>query len=90
MIQTGLIDHWKSDIYLPKPIKCMLNPSSRQAKLAEIRHPALVNLHGLFSAFVFLFSGFVIALMVLLAEWMKKLHIWKYLTFIGFHSPPAV
>jgi len=54
----------------------MVDPSSSQSKLADIRNPALVNLHGLVPAFVFLVIGFILALMALLAEWMKKVELW--------------
>ena len=67
----------------------MVDPSSLQAMLADIRNPALVNLQGLVPAFVFLFIGFIIASMALLAEWIKKLQIWKYLPFIGSPLPPV-
>jgi len=67
MLEAGLVDHWK-EIYLPTPIQCMIDPSSRQAKLADIHNPTLVNLHGLAPAFSFLLCGFLLAFMALLAE----------------------
>lgn len=36
---------------------------------------------GLVPTFVFLFIGFIMAFMALLAEWIKKLQIWKYFPF---------
>jgi len=76
MLETGLVDHWKA-MYLPNPVQCMVDPSSRQAKLADIRNPALVNLKGLVPAFIFLLFGFLLASMALFTEWMTKLQIWK-------------
>ena len=67
MLETGLVDHW-FEMYFPNPVQCMVDPSSRQAKLTDIRNPILVNLHGLVPAFLLLLFGFAIALMALLAE----------------------
>jgi len=78
MIETGLIDRWEK-VYLPIPIQCLVDPSSRQAKLAEIRNPALVNLHGFVPAFLFLVFGFILAFIALSAEWVVKLQLWKFL-----------
>jgi len=87
-MEVGLIAHWE-EIYLPKPVQCMVDPSSRQAKLADIRNPALVNLLGLAPAFLFLLFGFILALIALLAEWIKKLQLWKFINFfyINISSP---
>jgi len=49
----------------------MVDPSSRQAKLTDIRNPILVNLHGLVPAFLLLLFGFAIALMALLTEFVS-------------------
>ena len=76
MLETGLIDHWK-EMYSSKPVQCMVDPSSRQAKLTDVRNPALVNLHGLIPAFIFLLFGFILASMALLTEWIAKLQLWK-------------
>jgi len=75
MIETGLIGHWEK-IYFPAPVQCMVDPSSRQAKLADVRNPVLVNLRGLFPAFLFLLFGFSLAFIALVAEWIKK--TWKF------------
>ena len=75
MMETGLVDYWKK-IYLPTPIQCMVDPSSRQAKMTDIRHPALVDLHGLVPAFLFLLFGFTLAFIALLVEWIIKLQLW--------------
>ena len=82
MMVTGFVGHWK-DIYLPKPIQCMTDLNSRQAMLADLRNPALVNLHGLVLAFLFLSFGFIIVLMVLFTEWIIKLKFWKLLLHFG-------
>ena len=82
MMEAGLVDHWK-DIYLPKPVQCMVDPSSRQSKLADIRNPALVNLRGLFPAFVFLLIGVTLALTTRLVEWIKKLQLWQFMPYIS-------
>ena len=76
MMETGLVDHWQ-EMYLPTPIQCMVDPSSRQAKLADIRNPALVDLQGLVPTFLFLLFGFILAFIALLSEWIKKLKLWK-------------
>jgi len=75
MMGAGLVDYWKK-IYLPTPTQCMVDPSSRQAKMADIRHPALVELQGLVPAFLFLLFGFILALIALLVEWIIKLQRW--------------
>lgn len=46
----------------------MVDPSSRQYKLADIRNPTLVNLRGLVPAFLFLLFGFILALVALLSN----------------------
>jgi len=69
MIQVGLIDYWQK-IYLPQPTQCMVDLSSRQAKMADIRNPALVDLHSLIPAFLFLLFGLILAFIALLAEWI--------------------
>lgn len=74
MIETGLVDFWKN-IYLPKPYHCMIDLSSRRAMLDDIRNPALVDLYGLFPAFVFLLFGLLLALVALLGEWIKNLRL---------------
>lgn len=76
MMETGLVGYWKN-MYLPRPYQCMVDPSSRQAMLDDIRNPALVDLHGLFPTFVFLFIGFFLALIALSGEWIKKLGIMR-------------
>ena len=82
MMETGLVYHWQ-DIYAPKPVQCMVDPSSRQAKLADIQNPALVNLHGLVPAFLFLLFGYIIASVVLLTEWATMLQLWKCIQLCG-------
>jgi len=69
MLETGLVNYWV-EMYLPKPVQCLVDRSSRQAILADIRNPALVNLHGLAPAFLFLLFGLILASMALLTEWM--------------------
>ena len=76
MMETGLVNHWE-DIYLPKPIQCMTDPSSRQAIMADIRNPALVDLVGLVPAFAFLLIGCIFAFVVLLTEWIRKYQLWR-------------
>ncbi len=76
MVEAGLVDHW-FDMYLPKPVQCMIDPSSRQARMADIRNPALVNLRGLIPAFIFLLFGFILALVALLTEWIIMAQLWK-------------
>ena len=78
MMVTGFVGHWK-DIYLPKPIQCMTDLNSRQAMLADIRNPTLVDLDGLVPAFEFLFIGLLIASLVLLGEWVKKFQVCRFL-----------
>jgi len=58
----------------------MVDPSSRQAILADIRHPA--------TAFLFLLLGFILASMALLTEWMTTLQFSKY--FSLFRSPSQI
>ena len=72
IIETGLADRWV-EMYLLTPFQCMVDPSSRQAKLADIRNPALVFLRGLVPASLFLLFGFILALIVLLSEWIRSL-----------------
>jgi len=76
MLETGHVEHWKA-MYTPNPMQCMVDPSSRQAKLSDIRNPALVNLHGLVPAVIFLIFGFILASITLFIEWMITLQIWK-------------
>ena len=76
MVETGLVDHW-FEMYLPNPVQCMVDPSSRQAKLSNIRNPALVNLHGLVPAFLYLLFGFILASIALFTEWVTILKLWK-------------
>jgi len=76
MMETGLVDHWK-EMYLPTPIQCLRDPSSLQAKMADIRNPALVDLHGLVPAFLFLLFGFILAFLALIIEWITKRDLWK-------------
>ncbi len=64
-------------MYTPDPVQCMVDPSSRQAILADIRNPALVNLQGLVPAFLFLLFGFILASMALFTEWLTTLQLWK-------------
>ena len=78
MMEAGLVEHW-TELYLPVPIQCIVDPNSRQAKMADIRHPALVNLQGLVPAFLFLLFGFILAFIALLAEWINKLKLWQFL-----------
>ena len=85
MMGAGLVDYWKK-IYLPTPIQCMVDPSSRQAKLADIRNPALVNLQGFVPAFLFLLFGFTIASVALSKEWITKLQLWKCIPLCGSPS----
>ena len=85
MVETGLVDHWY-EMYLPKPVQCMIDPSSRQAKLADIRNPALVNLQGFVPAFLFLLFGFTIASVALSKEWITKLQLWKCIPLCGSPS----
>jgi len=86
MVEAGLIGHWKNK-YLPKPYQCLLDPASLQAKMTDIRYPDLVDLHGLFPAFVFLLGGFVLALLALLAERITKLKLWKFMLLFSSPSP---
>ena len=83
-MEAGLVGHWK-EIHLPTPIQCMVDPSSRQAKMADIRNPALVDLQGLVPSFLFLLFGFILALVALIAEWIRNLKLWKSIPF--FRSP---
>jgi len=85
MVETGLVDHWY-EMYLPTPVQCMVDPSSRQAKLSDIRNPALVNLRGFVPAFLFLVFGFILASMALLTEWITKFQLCKC---IPVHGSPS-
>ncbi len=87
MMATGLLGHWK-DVYVQSPTQCLIDPSSRQAILAGIRNPALVDLHALRPAFLFLLFGFVLAIMVLLAEWINKVKLWELIPI--FRSLPPI
>ena len=71
MIETGLVDHWR-EFYLPKPVQCMVDPTSRQAMMADIANPTFVDLKGLVSAFTCLLFGIIIALVAFLREWIQK------------------
>jgi len=86
MLETGLVDHWQK-LYLPTPIQCMVDPSSRQAKLADIRNPALVDLNDLVPAFLFLLFGFILAFVALIIEWITKRDLWKLMPFFRTRSP---
>lgn len=67
MMETGLVDYWH-EMYFQKPMQCMVDPSSRRAKLADIRNPALVDLQRLVPAFLYLQFGFILAIIALSAE----------------------
>ena len=82
--EAGLVDHWY-EMYLPKPVQCMVDPSSRQAKMANIKNPALVNLHGLAPAFLFLLFGFILASVAIFIEWIQMLQPWKSIPLPGSH-----
>ena len=80
MMETGLVDHWM-ETFLPKPSQCLVDSSSRQAMMNDIRNPALVDLVGLVSAFVCLLFGSIVSFIVFLAECVKKHQLWISLTF---------
>lgn len=71
MLETGLVDHW-IDTYFPRPHPCLVDRYSRQAKMAGVRDPSLVDLNRLVPAFLFLLFGLILAFLALLAEWIKK------------------
>ena len=83
MMETGLVDHWM-ETFLPKPSQCLVDSSSRQAMLDDIRNPALVDLDGLVSAFVCLLFGSILSFIVFLTECVKAHQFYKSLIF--FHS----
>lgn len=86
MMATGLVDHW-ADVYVPRPTQCLVDPNSLQAIMADIRNPALVGLPGLVPAFLFLLFGCILSAMVLLAELITKLKLWRF--FPIFRSLPS-
>ena len=66
-METGLLKKWESR-FLPEPRQCSLDPYERKGKWAEVRHPDLVNLASLHSAFVYLFIGLAFSFLAFLAE----------------------
>lgn len=62
------------DRFSPKPYQCLVDQSSRQEIMADIRNPTFVNLKSLYSAFLYLFLGFIFSFLVFLIEWIRKLH----------------
>ncbi len=85
IIETGLADRWV-DMYLLTPFQCMVDPSSRQAKLADIRNPALVFLLGLVPASLFLLFGFILACNCSIIRMDQKLMHRQFNYFVIFSS----
>jgi len=79
-METGLVDHWMK-IFLPKPSQCLVDSSSRQTMLDDIRNPALVDFEGLVSSFVCLLLGSIVSFVVFLTECVKTSQIYKSLKF---------
>ena len=67
-MEAGLFKQWE-DRFLPIPRKCSLDPFEHKDKWAGLRHPDLVNLASLSSAFTFILVGFSVAFLVFLIEY---------------------